>query len=90
MLRLQDSALDSLVAARHAVLADLAQNPPPGGMGASGVAGAGAGAADFLRCDSATDGAAGATRREVALLDPLLQARRLVRCRGTLVQSRVG
>jgi len=70
------------VAARHAVLADLAQNPPPGGTGAGGGAGAGAGAPDFLRCDSATDGAAGAPRREVALLDPLLQARRLVRCQA--------
>lgn len=66
----QDSALDSLVAARHAVLADLARDPPPG---------AGAAAADFLRRDSAGDGATGAPRREAALLDPLLQARRLVR-----------
>ncbi|KAK9840763.1 hypothetical protein WJX81_003132 [Elliptochloris bilobata] len=65
----QDSALDSLVAARHAVLADLAQNPP---------AGASLGSADFLRRDSAGDDAAGAPRREAALLDPLLQARRLV------------
>lgn len=72
---MQDSALDSLVAARHAVLADLARDPPPG-------AGAAA-AADFLRRDSAGERSprtAGAPRREAALLDPLLQARRLVRC----------
>ena len=70
MLLLQDSALDSLVAARHAVLVDLARDPPPGPGPAS---------ADFMRRDSAGDGAAGAPRREAALLDPLLQARRLVR-----------
>ncbi len=77
----KDSALDSLVAARHAVLADLAQNPPaPGGGGGGGGAGAsGGGSADLARRESSQDCACGAPRREAALLDPLLQARRLVR-----------
>lgn len=77
----QDSALDSLVAARHAVLADLAADVAAAG-GAAGGSGAEAGtpmshqASRRLLEAREARGNAGA---DVPALDPLMQARALVR-----------
>lgn len=70
---MQDSALDSLVAARHAVLADLAQSARPGTPAEAD--------ADFMHGNvlSATNMSASSSRGNTPVLDPLMQARALVR-----------
>ncbi len=70
---LQDSALDSLVAARHAVLADLAQSARPGTPAEAD--------ASFTHgsLQPATVLSASSSRGDQPILDPLMQARALVR-----------
>ena len=70
---MQDSALDSLVAARHAVLADLAQSARPGTPAEAD--------ASFMHGDvlSTANMSASSSRGNPPVLDPLMQARALVR-----------
>lgn len=73
MLLMQDSALDSLVAARHAVLADLAQSARPGTpVEANSASAQGSLPPSFNSRQSSSRG-------EQPILDPLMQARALVR-----------
>ena len=70
---MQDSALDSLVAARHAVLADLAQSARPGTPAEADAA--------FRHGNPlpAATMSASSSRGTQPVLDPLMQARALVR-----------
>lgn len=70
---MQDSALDSLVAARHAVLADLAQSARPGTPAETD--------STFTHSNllPGSSMSASSNRGDQLVLDPLMQARALVR-----------
>ena len=72
-MELQDSALDSLVAARHAVLADLAQAARPGTPAEAD--------ANFMNSSMQPTAnlSASSSWGDQPILDPLMQARALVR-----------